>query len=100
TGNGVFAVNVLTEEQEPLSRSFSSKQRPQGTTAFADVAHHTAVTGSPILDSCAAYLDCVVHAEHVAGDHTIYIGEVQALASDADAKPLLFHNGRYAAVTP
>src|SRR5436853_2162452 len=48
--NGVFAVNVLAAEQEPLSRFFSSKDRPRGRDAFRDVPHSTAVTGSPILD--------------------------------------------------
>src|SRR5437588_2706522 len=31
--NGVFAVNVLAEDQEPISRFFASKERPRGSQA-------------------------------------------------------------------
>ena len=79
--NGVFAVNILGTDQEPLSRYFASKERPRGRDAFAEVAHRAATSGSPILDGALAYLDCRLHAEHAAGDHDIFIGEVLELGS-------------------
>jgi flavin reductase (DIM6/NTAB) family NADH-FMN oxidoreductase RutF len=96
TSNGVFAVNVLADDQEPLSRFFSSKERPRGRDAFRGVDHHEAVTGSPLLDGAAAHMDCRLHATHAAGDHLIFIGEVVALGIAPDATPLLFHGGGYA----
>ena len=93
--NGVFAVNILAAGQEPLSRFFSSRDRPSGAEAFASVPHRHEATGSPILEGAAAYLDCTVHASHTAGDHEIIIGEVLALDVDPDAEPLCFHGGRY-----
>jgi flavin reductase (DIM6/NTAB) family NADH-FMN oxidoreductase RutF len=93
--NGVFAVNVLAADQEPLSRYFSSKDRPRGIDAFRDVPHTTVATGSPILDGVAAYLDCRLHTAHEAGDHRIFIGEVLALDAHAELEPLLFHGGSY-----
>jgi 3-hydroxy-9,10-secoandrosta-1,3,5(10)-triene-9,17-dione monooxygenase reductase component len=36
-----------------------------------------------------------VHAAHEAGDHLVFIGEVVALGHNPEAKPLLFHGGRY-----
>ena len=93
--NGVFAVNILAAHQEPISRYFSSKERPRGRDAFRDVPHRTAVTGSPIIDEIVGYLDCRLHATHQAGDHEIFIGEVIALEVDPDAMPLLFHAGKY-----
>lgn len=93
--NGVFAVNVLSREQEALSRFFSSRDRPGGSRAFADVAHRDGVTGCPLLDGAVAYLDCRVHAEHVAGDHTIFVGEVLDLGVRPGVEPLLFVAGRY-----
>ncbi len=93
--NGVFAVNVLAAHQEPLSRYFSSKDRPRGRDSFRDVANRTGVTGSPLLEEVAAYLDCNLHSSHEAGDHDIFIGEVLALGTDPSATPLLFHGGRY-----
>jgi flavin reductase (DIM6/NTAB) family NADH-FMN oxidoreductase RutF len=96
SANGVFAVNVLAADQEPMSRFFSSKDRPRGRNAFRSVPHHEAVTGAPLLDGAAAHMDCRLHATHEAGDHLIFIGEVVALAIEPDAKPLLFHGGGYA----
>jgi flavin reductase (DIM6/NTAB) family NADH-FMN oxidoreductase RutF len=96
--NGVFAVNILGAHQEPISRYFSSRDRPGGQAAFREVAHFTAVTGSPIIDRAAAFLDCNVAAEHEAGDHVIFIGEVVALGVDPEHRPLLFHGGKYAAL--
>jgi flavin reductase (DIM6/NTAB) family NADH-FMN oxidoreductase RutF len=93
--NGVFAVNVLGAEQEPISRYFSSKERPRGREAFREISHRSGRTGSPILDGAAAYLDCRLTAQHAAGDHVIFIGEVQALGVDPAVAPLLFHNGAY-----
>jgi flavin reductase (DIM6/NTAB) family NADH-FMN oxidoreductase RutF len=93
--NGVFAVNVLGAEQEPLSRYFSSKDRPRGAEAFKEISHRRGISGSPILEGAAAFLDCRVTARHPAGDHVILIGEVLALGIDSGVEPLLFHLGRY-----
>jgi flavin reductase (DIM6/NTAB) family NADH-FMN oxidoreductase RutF len=93
--NGCFAVNILGAEQEPLSRYFSSKDRPRGRDAFRDVSHRTGPSGSPLLDGVAAYLDCNLHETHAAGDHKIFIGEVLALEVKPEVTPLLFHGGGY-----
>ncbi len=93
--NRVFAVNILGVDQEPLSRYFASKDRPRGRDAFAEVAHRVATSGSPILDGALAYLDCRLHAEHAAGDHDIFIGEVLELGTREQAEPLVFHGGQY-----
>jgi flavin reductase (DIM6/NTAB) family NADH-FMN oxidoreductase RutF len=98
SSNGIFAVNILGAHQEPISRYFSSRDRPRGRDAFLEIPHRTVATGAPILDGVAAYLDCRLDATHDAGDHLIYIGEVVALGSDADVKPLLFHGGKYRVV--
>ena len=93
--NGVFAVNILAADQEPLSRYFSSKTRPRGPHAFRDISHRTAASGAPILDNVAGYLDCRLQAVHGAGDHKIFIGEVLDLDFASGREPLLFHAGRY-----
>jgi flavin reductase (DIM6/NTAB) family NADH-FMN oxidoreductase RutF len=93
--NRVFAVNILRDDQEPISRYFASRDRPPGRAGFASVAHATAVTGSPVLDGAGGFLDCRLVDSHEAGDHVIYIGEVVALAYEAEFAPLLFHGGKY-----
>jgi flavin reductase (DIM6/NTAB) family NADH-FMN oxidoreductase RutF len=93
--NKCFAVNVLAAHQEPISRYFSSRDRPRGRDAFREISHTTLVSGSPIIDDSAAYLDCVLSATYEAGDHLIFIGEVVALGTEPEADPLVFHGGRY-----
>lgn len=97
--NGCFAVNILHADQEPISRYFASRDRPRGQDAFRDVVHRCGVTGSPILDGAAGYLDCRLHADHEAGDHRILIGEVVELGFEPTATPLLFHGGQYKLAT-
>lgn len=94
--NGHFAVNVLTAEQEAISHFFSSRNRPRGPNAFAEISHRRLATGAPIIDNVAAYLDCRLVAEYEVGDHTIFIGEVLALGAEpAAAPPLLYFSGGY-----
>ena len=93
--NSAFAVNILGAHQEPISRYFSWKDRPRGAAAFHEIPHDTAVTGCPVLEGVAAYLDCRLVDAHDAGDHVVFIGEVMALGVDLDVEPLVFHGGAY-----
>ena len=93
--NGCFAVNILAADQEPLSRYFSSKDRPRGRDAFRSVPHRVGISGSPLLEGVVAYLDCTLHASYDAGDHRIFIGEVLDLELNEETAPLLFHGGGY-----
>jgi 3-hydroxy-9,10-secoandrosta-1,3,5(10)-triene-9,17-dione monooxygenase reductase component len=90
--DAVFAVNILHEGQEALSRRFAFSKEDR----FAEGKWVTAVTGAPILQDAHAWLDCTVYDRHVAGGNTIYIGEVQAtqIASD-EQKPLVYWNRCY-----
>jgi len=88
--SGVFAVNILGHEHQDLSQRFAVS----GGEKFAEVAHRSGPTGAPILDGVLGTIECRVVAEHDAGDHTIYIGQVEQLdATDGD--PLLFFRGKY-----
>jgi flavin reductase (DIM6/NTAB) family NADH-FMN oxidoreductase RutF len=93
---GNFAMNILSAEQEILAKRFA-KQIAAPTDPFADVAYHSAATGAPILDDCIAYVDCRVIAAHDAGDHTIFVGQVEAagFGSAREHAPLLWFNGEY-----
>jgi flavin reductase (DIM6/NTAB) family NADH-FMN oxidoreductase RutF len=98
--NGVFAVNILAEEQEPLSRYFASRDRPRGRDAFAEVGHRFGASGSPLLEGASAVMDCRLHTTHEAGDHLIFIGEVLELDVADGSTPLVFHGGGYRLLAP
>ena len=93
---GYFAVNVLADGQERVSRRFAEGE---GRTRFDGLAWRDEVTGAPVLDDALAWVDCRVRSTCDGGDHTIWIGQV--LAGDArEGVPLLFYRGGYGRFTP
>jgi len=93
--NGVFAVNMLSSAQEPISNYFASKDRPRGRDTFAEIPHRELASGAPVIDGVAAFVDCRLVASHEEGDHLIFIGEVVAVGVEPDLEPLIFHGGGY-----
>lgn len=90
---GIYAVNVLTAEQRHLSECFASRSAERDET-FCGLASHEAATGAPILDQTLAFVDCRVVAIYPGGDHSIFLGRVEALGG-AEASPLLYYRGSY-----
>ncbi|MGW1102172.1 flavin reductase family protein [Streptomyces sp. NPDC002540] len=89
---GSFCVNILGAQQGALCRSFAVS----GADKFAGVPYGPApATGSPLLDSVPAWIDCRIHAVHTGGDHLIVVGRVEALGAVDGGDPLLFHRGRF-----
>ncbi|MEW6297057.1 MAG: flavin reductase family protein [Thermodesulfobacteriota bacterium] len=86
----VFVVNVLSEDQEHLSRRFATK----GIEKFDGVAYHTGECGAPVLDGAMSHIECKVVNAYEGGDHTIYIGEILKATASGD-RPLLFFKGKY-----
>jgi flavin reductase (DIM6/NTAB) family NADH-FMN oxidoreductase RutF len=86
----VFTVNVLTAEQEDISRRFAVS----GGDKFEGVSYRIGANGAPLLGGALAYMECKVVASYDGGDHTIYVGEVEETAT-TEGKPLLFYRGGY-----
>jgi len=86
-----FAINILSNGQETLSRRFAKS----GGDKFTGIGFRIGVSGSPILNDTIAFLDCQVRYEFDAGDHTIYIGEAVDIAVSSDSDPLLYFRGGY-----
>ncbi len=90
--SGNFAVNILGEHHEHLSRLFAQK----GADRFTDTLWRRGRTGAPLLEEAIAFVECAIEAQHPAGDHTIVVGRVMDLGMVEDAPPLLFYRGEYA----
>ncbi len=91
---GRFAINILSAEQQALGEYFA---RPADRRS-GDVKLSFSFTerGSAILDNCLSSMDCHVVGEYVAGDHTIFIGEVDEIRVNAgDSGPLIFFEGKF-----
>jgi flavin reductase (DIM6/NTAB) family NADH-FMN oxidoreductase RutF len=93
--SGVFAVNLLSEAQRPISDLFAGK----GTDAERQqaLAGGVAETGSPIFNHGLGWLDCKLAQAHDSGDHVIYVGEVVGVSRGDESSPLLYFRDRYAA---
>ncbi len=88
--NRGFAVNVLSTDHEAISRRFASTRLDK----FDGVAYQMSALGLPLLGGALAHIECVTVNRHVEGDHTIFVGRVEAGAT-ADGEPLLYHRGKY-----
>lgn len=88
--SGIFAVNVLTQEQVDLGKRFGY-QSGRRVDKFAGLEYLTATTGAPILPQAHAYFDCRLVNTFPAGDHTLFVGEVVAAKIlNPGTKPLIF----------
>ena len=73
----------------------------ESTEAAVDYAteDYFQAIGIPLLDGTLAEVACNVVAEHPAGDHTIFLGEVESMEYH-EGDPLLFHRGQYRRLAP
>jgi len=94
TKAGRFAVNILTDEQESVSRTFASTTEPE-QGRLQGVAYRMSAQGPPLLDDVLAFLECEVVETIAGGDHTIYMGSVLSGELDERGAPLLFYRGGY-----
>ena len=88
-----FAVNVLSDHQESLSRHFSGAGHgapPPPELRFEDG------DGPPLIAGALARLTCTLDAVLPGGDHLIFTGKVlDCYMAEDHVKPLLFFKGRY-----
>ena len=90
--SGRFCVNMLSAEQEEISRRFVGK-RPMAEK-FAELPW-AEEHGVPVLEECLAAVVCDVAQEVEAGDHAIVIGSPVHLEMRDDLHPLVFYRGAY-----
>jgi flavin reductase (DIM6/NTAB) family NADH-FMN oxidoreductase RutF len=79
-----------------LSNRFATKTS-SAAEKFEGIGHKSGVLGLPILDDALAHLECTTVHAYPGGDHTIFVGQIEAGASrDGDGvEPLLYYRGRY-----
>jgi flavin reductase (DIM6/NTAB) family NADH-FMN oxidoreductase RutF len=85
-----FGINVLSASQEEHSRHFGG--RPVEGLEVNWLPRHDA--DAPLLDGCVAHIVARVVDIHPAGDHILYIGQVEYLRY-WELPPLLFFSGKY-----
>jgi 3-hydroxy-9,10-secoandrosta-1,3,5(10)-triene-9,17-dione monooxygenase reductase component len=93
---GAFCVNILSEDQEAVSRVFAAR----GPKRFSGIGYEPARSGSPILAGVLAWIDCTIEAEYPGGDHFIVVGRVRDLGVSREHRPLVFYRGGYGRFEP
>lgn len=89
--SGAFSINVLASDHEAVANAFA---RSSGDR-WAGIEWSPSAAGNPLIDSALMWFDCTLYAEHIAGDHTIVIGEVQTISEPKTMAPLLYFKGNY-----
>jgi flavin reductase (DIM6/NTAB) family NADH-FMN oxidoreductase RutF len=83
-----YAVNVLADHQDGVSDHFGGRSKGAASCAFLE--RH----GAPVIEDYLALIVARVVDLHVAGDHTLVIGQVEHL-EERLAPPLIYFAGRY-----
>jgi flavin reductase (DIM6/NTAB) family NADH-FMN oxidoreductase RutF len=94
-----FGINILAEHQQAISEYYAqldhSPERAEEAGAHFDRTAH----GTPVLHGALAYLECRLESAQAAGDHTIFIAEVEDVVV-RQGEPLLFFRGKYRKMGP
>ena len=86
--------------EAPLHRMERLRRKHRPGTVEASQRRHDQVPfvwheGYPRIKGAIAYVTCQVIDIHPAGDHTLYIGQVEHLGSVEEQAPLRFYRGKY-----
>ncbi len=87
-----YGISMLSDDQEGLSRHFGG--RPMDGLEITFLMEK----GVPLLKGAIAHIVARIVDVHQAGDHTLFIGEVEYLHV-GHGSPLLFYAGSYGQLT-
>jgi len=86
-----FVINVLSMEQLPLSKQFSQPLDDR----FIGVSSSEGLGSLPVLNDCAANIECRAVSSQEVGDHILFLGQIERY-NYLEKETLLFCNGAYA----
>jgi flavin reductase (DIM6/NTAB) family NADH-FMN oxidoreductase RutF len=90
-----FGINILAEQQRVISEYYARPVNShEDAEAEAGARFDRTAHGTPILQGALAYLECKLRSAQEAGDHTVFIAEVEDVVV-RPGEPLLFFRGRY-----
>ena len=95
-----FGINVLSAGQRGISEYYAQPERdPARAQEGAGARFERTSHGTPVLEGALAYLECRLQTVQDAGDHTIFIAEVEEVVVRT-GEPLLYFQGEYRKIGP
>jgi len=88
-----FGINILSEHQRRVSEHYADEER-EGKSAEQLARFDCTKHGTPVLQGALAYLECRLLTEQDAGDHTIFIAEVEDVVI-REGRPLMYFQSGY-----
>ena len=85
---------MLRDDQEAWARYFASTEQKQDAAERLGVKFRRTENGVALLEGALAQMECTLAASHLAGDHTIFVGQVEE-SRVGQGRPLLFYGGRF-----
>ena len=87
---GAFAVNFLALDQQDVSQRFAK----HGGDKFSATPWRRGALGMPILEGTIGHVECRIVHGYDGGDHTIYVGQIEAAGANG-GQPLLHFRHAY-----
>ena len=94
-----FGINVLSEHQRAVSEHYARPDRDPARAEAEGAKFDRTAHGTPVLHGALAYLECRLQSAQDAGDHTIFIAEVEDVVVRT-GNPLLYFQSGYRAIGP
>ncbi len=92
---GRFGMSILDTGQADIAKHFATPPESRGKI---EARHITTLSGTPVVANAIAVMDCRVTAAHEAGDHTVFIGEVESITVGA-GEPLVWFQRQFGGFT-
>jgi len=89
-----FGINVLSEKQSAVSEHYADPERNPATAERSGARFDRTAHGTPVLHGALAYFECRLQDARDAGDHTIFIAEVEDVVV-VEGNPLRFFRSDY-----
>ncbi|MCS7206728.1 MAG: flavin reductase family protein [Dehalococcoidia bacterium] len=90
---GRFGMNFLSEGQYEAALYYAKDAKERTTPP--PLTWEFAPSGTPRVAGALAFMDCVVAQTCEAGDHTLFIGRVEAIEVSPEGRPLLYYQRRF-----
>lgn len=86
-----LGISVLAQGQDEICMNLARNT----VDRFGSIAWGHTAGGSVFVHGATAWLDCSLHDELPAGDHSLALLEIHGLQSRPTAPPLVFHGSKF-----